>query len=110
MKPIVKGYCLYWRAQPPAARDEELRDADLVEVGARGDVLRRAERIEDREHMVLLDELARLLDGLGRVVRVVEVLVVDLAPVHLAGVLEVRGRALGRQSAGGCFAAQRNRD
>ena len=50
-------------------------------------------RVEDREDVVLLDELSRQLHGLRRVVRVVEVDVVDLPAVDAAvsvDVLEVR--------------------
>ena len=72
-----------------AARDEELRDARLVEEVADRQVVRRPERVEHREDAVLLDELADRLDRPRRVVGVVEVLVLDLPPVHAAAVVHV---------------------
>src|SRR5205823_5589204 len=57
-----------------------------------------AERVEDREDVLVLDEVARGADGLRRDVLVVDVLVVDLALVHAAArvhVLEVGVGALG---------------
>ena len=72
-----------------AGRDKELRDPALLQVVADRDVGLGAERVEDREDLILLDELARLRDGLRRVVRVVEVAVIDLPPVHAAAVVDV---------------------
>ena len=54
-----------------------------------------AERVEDREHMVLLHELPRRLRGLRRVVRVVHDLVVDLAPEDAAVRVDVGEVRLG---------------
>ena len=54
------------------------------------------DRVEDREDLVLLDELPRQLHGARRVVAVVEEAVVDLPPVDAAlrvDVVEVRLRA-----------------
>ena len=68
--------------------------------------------VEDREHMGILDELPRLADGLGRVVRIVDVEVVDLAPAHapaVVDVLEVRVRSARDSGVGDLVAAQRDR-
>jgi hypothetical protein len=81
-----------------AGRGEELRHVFRVQVRADRLVLLGAQRVEDREDVLVLDEHTCLADGLGRDVPVVEVLVVDLALVHAAArvdVLEVGVRALG---------------
>src|SRR5439155_6652343 len=64
-----------------------------VQVVADRDVVVGADRVEDREHVVLLDQLPGQHHRLRRVVRVVEVDVLDLPAVHAAvsvDVLEVR--------------------
>ena len=72
-----------------AGRDEELRHVLRVQVRAGRLVLLGAERVEDREDVLVLDEDARLADGLRRDVLVVEVLVVDLPLVHAAARVDV---------------------
>ena len=67
-----------------AAADEQLRHLLLVEVARDCDRLLRADRVEDREDVVALDELLRLRDRLRRVVLVVLELVDDLPPVDAA--------------------------
>jgi hypothetical protein len=52
------------RDRARAAPDEELRDPELVEVWPDREGVLGADRVEDREHLVLLDEPARLLDRL----------------------------------------------
>jgi hypothetical protein len=47
-------------------------------------IRRRAERIEDEQHLVALDQLARLLDGFRRAVAVVIADEIDLAAVDAA--------------------------
>jgi hypothetical protein len=42
---------------------------------------RRAQRVEDEQHLFLFDQLARLLDRLGRVVAVVELMKLILRPL-----------------------------
>ncbi len=72
---------------------EELRHLRRVQERAHRQVVLGPERVEDREHAVLLDELTSRLHGLRGVVLVVDVLVGDLALVHAAArvhVLEVR--------------------
>ena len=79
-----------------AAADEELRHLALVQVVAHRERVLGADRVEDREDVVLLDELLREADRLRRVVLVVLDLVDDLAAVHAAvcvDVVEVRLRA-----------------
>ncbi len=83
-----------------AVAGEELRDLLGVQVVADREVVRGAHRVEDREDPVLLDEAPRQLDGLGRVVGVVVVAVLDLPAVDAAlrvDVVEVRLRARGRR-------------
>ena len=67
-----------------AVAGEELRHLLRVQVVAHREVVRRADRVEDRENLVLLDEPPRQLDRLRRVVRVVVVAVLDLPAVHAA--------------------------
>ena len=74
-----------------AGRDEYLRHGLRVQVRAYGLVDLRADGAHDREDLVLLDELARQLDGVDGVVAVVVVLPDDLAPVDAA--LAVRALA-----------------
>ena len=78
-----------------AGGGEELRHLLLVEVVADGEVLVGAERVEDREDPVLLDEPLRQLGGLRRVGEVVQDRVVDPAAVDATlrvDVVEVRLR------------------
>src|SRR6185437_9197747 len=67
-----------------AGRDEQLRHLLLVHVVPDGAVGRGAERAFDQQHAVLLDQLARLLDGFRRGVGVVVGNEIDLAPVDAA--------------------------
>ena len=70
-----------------------------------------ADLVEHQEDLVLLDEAPGLLDGLRRVVGVVEVAVVDLPAVHAAvvvHVLEVGRRAVGNDRVGGLRPAERD--
>ena len=95
-----------------AARDEKLRHLRLVEKVARRQVGRGAEGVEDREDVVLLNQLADGLDRPRRVVAVVEHLVVDLPPVHAAarvGVGEVGSSAPRDGAGGGRLAGERRR-
>jgi hypothetical protein len=48
--------------QARAGAAEDLRHFDRIQVGADGDVVLRADGVEDRENLVLLDELAGLID------------------------------------------------
>ena len=83
---------------------------NLVQVLADGDVVLRPERVEDREDLVLLDELPRDLDRLRRVVGVVEDLVLDPALADAAGgvdEVEVRLRAARDRRVGGGRAGER---
>src|SRR5207253_11146581 len=68
-----------------AARDEQLWNLELVQVGADSEILLGPERVVDRKHLVVLDEVAGLLDRLRRVVGVIVVLVLD-APTEDAAV------------------------
>ena len=96
----------------PAARDQELRDLQLVQVRADREVLLRTERVVDREDLVVLDEVAGLLDRLRRIVGVVVVLVLD-APAEDAAVvvdvLEVGVGPLRDRRVGGGRTAERRR-
>src|SRR5207302_1130721 len=65
-------------------RDEELRHLLLVQVFLDCGVGGGAERIENKQHAVLLDQLARLLHRLWRAVAVVVRDEVDLAPIDAA--------------------------
>ena len=84
---------------PAAAsgRDEQVRHALAVQEVDDLGVGRRAERTHHREHLVLQDELLGQRDGLRRVVRVVEVLERDLAPVDAAVGVDVVEERLGRR-------------
>ena len=80
-----------------AGGDEKLRHLLGVHVFVDRRIGRRAERIEDEQNLVALDELARLLDRLGRAIAVVIADEVDLAAVDAAGVvdhLEIGGLGL----------------
>ena len=101
-----------------AAADIELRDLAVVEVGTDRQRVLGADTVEDREDVVLLDELSRQLNRLGDVELVVFVLVDDLPPEDSAlrvDVLEIRVRAapdrgVGRRRPGdGDRPAQRDR-
>ena len=67
-----------------AGRGEELRHLHRVQVVARGEVLLGAERVEDREDVVLLDELPGLLRPCSPGCRRRRERVVDLAAEHAA--------------------------
>jgi hypothetical protein len=67
-----------------ARRREDLGHFHLVEVRADRLVVLGAERVEDREDILVLDEDPRLAHRFRREVLVVEVLVVDLPLVHAA--------------------------
>ena len=71
-----------------ARAGEDVRDAHLVQIGANGDRVLRADRVEDREDAVLLDEPAGLVDGASDVESVVDVLVADL-PEDASAVVDV---------------------
>ena len=76
-----------------AGRDEDVGHFLGVEEADRRQVRGGAQAVEDRVHVVLQDQLVDVADGLGRVVAVVEIGVLDLAAVHTAvgvDVLEVR--------------------
>ena len=106
-------YCLTLeRQRREAAADEELRDSELVQVRADRERVLGSDAVEDREHLVVLDELPRLADGLGRVVRVVDVVVADRSAADSAAVvdvLEVRVRPARNGRIGDLVAAQRDR-
>ena len=67
-----------------AGGDEELRHLLLVHVGPDRRVERRAQHVEHDGDLLALDQLARVLDRLGRRVAVVEGDEGDLAPVDAA--------------------------
>src|SRR5262249_4056843 len=64
-----------------AGAEPELRHFLVVEIRAHRDVGGRSERAEDERDLVLLDELAGLLQALGRAVAVIEHDYVELASV-----------------------------
>jgi len=66
-----------------------MRHLLLVHVLVDRAVRRRAEGLEERGDLVLLDQLAHHLDGLGRRVAVVVSDVVDLPPVDPAFVVDL---------------------
>ena len=90
-----------------AGGDEQLRHLLGVHVFQDRRVGRRAERLEDQQHLVALDQLARLLDGLRRAIGVVIGDEVDLAAVDAAlvvdhpeiGGLRLADHAVGRRRA-----------
>ena len=86
-----------------AGGDEELRHLLLVQVLLHHRVGRRAEQLVDREDLVVLDQLAHHLDGLGRLEAVVVGDEVDLAAVDAALVVDhvpVGGDALADHAVG----------
>src|SRR3954454_4665425 len=98
-------------------RGENGRHAGRVRVVADRQVPVRADDGEQREDVVLLDQLPHVVDRPGRVVAVVEVFEVDLAAVHAAArvdVLEVPLRTLEdarrRSCLAGEWAARADRD
>ena len=72
-----------------AGVDEELRNLLAVEVALHRHVLRGAERSEHQQHLILLDQLARLFHRHRRVVGIVGRDEVDLAPVDAAAGVEL---------------------
>src|SRR5207302_4565314 len=100
------------RQRRDAAADEELRDLAVVQVWADRQRVLRADAVEDREDVVLFDELSGQRDGLGDLELVVLVLVDDLAPEDAAlrvDVLEVGVGAPGHGGVSGGGAGERNR-
>ncbi|MEY9756805.1 hypothetical protein ABIE73_004200 [Bradyrhizobium yuanmingense] len=71
-----------------AGRDEELRDLLGVQILLDRTVRGRPERVENDQHLVALDQLANLLDGLWRRIAVVIGDEVDLAAVDAALVVD----------------------
>ena len=67
-----------------AGGDEQLRHLLGVQIFLDRGVGRRAERVEHHQHLVALDQLAHLFDGLRRTVGVVVGDELDLAPVDAA--------------------------
>src|SRR5581483_9717572 len=65
-------------------RDEQLRHLPCIHIFLDGTVRRRAERVEDQEDFVALDQLARLLHRFWRTVGIVIGNEVDLAAVDAA--------------------------
>src|SRR5205823_4501834 len=94
-----------------AGAGEDLGDLDSVQIAADRNRVLRADRVEDREDLVLLDELAGQLQRPRGVVAVVAVQVLELASMDAAAgidVLEVgvRGWADGAEGRG--LAAERD--
>jgi hypothetical protein len=71
-----------------AGEQKHLRHLALVEVALHRGVGRRAERAEDAEDLVPLDETTGLLDGFGWAVAVIERDELDFATVDPAGVVD----------------------
>ncbi len=98
----------------PARRtggDEQLRHLLGVHVFLDRRVARGAERGEDQEHLVALDQLTRLLHGFGRAVGVVVGNEVDLAAVDAAIVVdhpEIGAHRLADDAIGRCRPAVRH--
>jgi hypothetical protein len=94
------------RVVPPRRprRNEQLRNVLGVKVFLNGNIGRGADRTEHREHVVLLDKLAGLLDGFRRRIGIVQGQKLDFASVNAAfivqhlkvGGLGARKRAVGR--------------
>ena len=90
-----------------AGGDEHLRHFVVVQIAADCAVGRRAERVEQRQHVVFLDQLAHHFDGLRRAIAVVAADEVDLAAVDAAllidhvevGGLRLADGAVGRSRA-----------
>ena len=90
---------------------EQLRDLPRVQVVADREVVGGADRVEDGEHAVLLDELPGQLHRLRRVVAVVVEAVDDLPPVDAArgvDVVEVRLRTGADRAERGGLTGQRD--
>src|SRR5262249_43866709 len=64
------------------ARDEQLRDALAIEVCVNRRIGIRAERAKEKQYMLLIDQLARLLDCSWRAIPVIPRYELDPAPVH----------------------------
>src|SRR6266852_3378973 len=91
-----------------AGGDEQLRHLLGIHVLLDGRVRRRAQRVEDEQNLVALDQLARLLDRLRRAVAIVVADEVDLAAVDAAfgvDLLEVGIFGLADHAVGGGRAA-----
>ena len=71
-----------------AASYEQLRHLVVVEVAPDRGVGRRAKRIEQQQHLVLLDQLTRHFDGLRRAVAVIAADEIDLAAVDAALIID----------------------
>ena len=87
-----------------AGGGEQLRHFLAVEIFLHGGVRRRADDLEGEQHLVALDQLADLLDGLRRRVGVVILDQVDLAAVDAALVvdhLQIGGLRLADSGIGG---------
>ena len=84
-----------------AGGDVELRHLLLVHVLVDRRVARRAERLEEREDLVLLDELADHFHRLGRAITVVERDELDLAAVDAAGIVDALEIGIDRLGDGG---------
>ena len=94
-----------------AGGDEQLRHLLGVQIFLDRGVRRRSERIEHHQHFVALDQLARLLDRLGRAVAVVIGDEVDLAAVDAALIvdhLEIGFLGLADKPVGRCGTAVRH--
>jgi len=87
-----------------AGGDEELRHMRVVHVFLDRGIRRGSETLKHEQDAIVLDELARGLDGLLRVVAIVVGDEIDLAAVDAAfgvDLLEVRGDGLADQAVGG---------
>ena len=85
-----------------------MRHLVVVEILPDREVGRGAERVEEERDLLLLDEAANLLDGLGRAVAVIEADEIDLAAVHAALLvdhLEIGGLGPADHAIGGGRAA-----
>src|SRR5205807_5557404 len=67
-----------------AGGDEQLRHFLRIHVFLYGGIWRRAQRIEDEQHLIALDQLAGLFDRLRRAVAVVIADEIDLAAIDAA--------------------------
>ena len=87
-----------------AGGDEQLRHLLRIHVFVNRGIGRRAERVEDEQHLVAFHQLARLLDRLRRTVAVVIADEVDLAAIDAAGsvdLLEIGRLGLADHAIGG---------
>ena len=94
-----------------AGRDEQLRHFLRIHVFVDRRVWRGAERIENQQHLIALDQFARLLNRLWRAVAVVVADEIDLAAVDAASIvdlLEIRGFGLADHAVGRRGAAIRH--